>query len=72
VIIAQTYLNFFFSNFIFCSKYDLYSKSKTRIDVEKVKPYYLSLIEKVTTLETSMSCFCYSWKSFHLGYTKVS
>ncbi|KAL7177277.1 hypothetical protein ACSBR2_030596 [Camellia fascicularis] len=27
-------------------KYDLYSKSKVRIDVEKVKPYYLSLIEK--------------------------
>ncbi|KAI7983681.1 Protein MOR1 [Camellia lanceoleosa] len=31
------------------SKYDLYSKSKVRIDVEKVKPYYLSLIEKVST-----------------------
>lgn len=30
-----------------CSKYDLYSKSKVRIDVEKVKPYYLSLIDKV-------------------------
>ncbi|KAI6690108.1 hypothetical protein NL676_026936 [Syzygium grande] len=29
------------------NKYDLYSKSKVRIDVEKVKPYYLSLIEKV-------------------------
>jgi len=29
------------------SKYDLYSKSKVRVDVEKVKPYYLSLIEKV-------------------------
>ncbi|XP_021749662.1 inositol oxygenase 1-like isoform X2 [Chenopodium quinoa] len=28
------------------NKYDLYSKSKERIDVEKVKPYYLSLIEK--------------------------
>ncbi|KAF2323503.1 hypothetical protein GH714_035813 [Hevea brasiliensis] len=28
-------------------KYDLYSKSRVRIDVEKVKPYYLSLIEKV-------------------------
>ncbi|XP_058067669.1 probable inositol oxygenase [Magnolia sinica] len=27
-------------------KYDLYSKSDVRIDVEKVKPYYLSLIEK--------------------------
>ncbi|XP_027101361.1 inositol oxygenase 1-like isoform X2 [Coffea arabica] len=28
------------------NKYDLYSKSKVRIDVEKVKPYYQSLIEK--------------------------
>ncbi|CAI9766109.1 unnamed protein product [Fraxinus pennsylvanica] len=28
------------------NKYDLYSKSKIRVDVEKVKPYYLSLIEK--------------------------
>ncbi|KAI3429126.1 Aldo_ket_red domain-containing protein [Psidium guajava] len=28
------------------NKYDLYSKSKVRIDVEKVKPYYLSLIKK--------------------------
>ncbi|KAG8376086.1 hypothetical protein BUALT_Bualt09G0026900 [Buddleja alternifolia] len=28
------------------NKYDLYSKSKVRVDVEKVKPYYLSLIEK--------------------------
>ncbi|KAL6585103.1 Inositol oxygenase 1 [Orobanche minor] len=28
------------------NKYDLYTKSKIRVDVEKVKPYYLSLIEK--------------------------
>lgn len=28
------------------NKYDLYTKSKVRVDVEKVKPYYLSLIEK--------------------------
>uniref|UniRef100_A0A0E0HSJ7 inositol oxygenase n=1 Tax=Oryza nivara TaxID=4536 RepID=A0A0E0HSJ7_ORYNI len=28
------------------NKYDLYSKSNERIDVEKVKPYYMSLIEK--------------------------
>ncbi|KAF6164277.1 hypothetical protein GIB67_010247, partial [Kingdonia uniflora] len=28
------------------NKYDLYSKSKERVDVEKVKPYYLSLIKK--------------------------
>ncbi|KAG6655468.1 probable inositol oxygenase [Carya illinoinensis] len=28
------------------NKYDLYSKSKVRVDVEKVKPYYLSLIAK--------------------------
>ncbi|KAK9266613.1 hypothetical protein L1049_003564 [Liquidambar formosana] len=28
------------------NKYDLYSKSKVRVDVEKVKPYYQSLIDK--------------------------
>ncbi|KAK1408552.1 hypothetical protein QVD17_40425 [Tagetes erecta] len=28
------------------NKYDLYSKSKVRVDVEKVKPYYQSLIQK--------------------------
>ncbi|KAK9102257.1 hypothetical protein Sjap_019511 [Stephania japonica] len=28
------------------NKYDLYSKSKVRIDIDRVKPYYLSLIEK--------------------------
>ncbi|CAK7356791.1 unnamed protein product [Dovyalis caffra] len=28
------------------NKYDLHSKSKVRIDVKKVKPFYLSLIEK--------------------------
>ncbi|KZV33270.1 hypothetical protein F511_41966 [Dorcoceras hygrometricum] len=28
------------------NKYDLYSKSKVRVDIEEVKPYYLSLIEK--------------------------
>ncbi|TXG61503.1 hypothetical protein EZV62_012866 [Acer yangbiense] len=28
------------------NKYDLYSKSKVLVDVEKVKPYYVSLIEK--------------------------
>ncbi|XP_062233027.1 probable inositol oxygenase isoform X2 [Phragmites australis] len=32
--------------FNFCSKYDLYSKSNVRIDVEKVKPYYMSLVDK--------------------------
>ncbi|URE14332.1 F-box protein [Musa troglodytarum] len=31
-------------------KYDLYSKSKVRIDVEKVKPYYLSVNEKGVSL----------------------
>ncbi|KAF3649357.1 Inositol oxygenase 2 [Capsicum annuum] len=39
------------------SKYDLYSKSKFRIDVEKVKPYYMSLIKKV---------------NFHLPFTIYS
>ena len=29
------------------NKFDLYSKSKVRIKVEEVKPYYLSLINKV-------------------------
>ncbi|KAH9624080.1 hypothetical protein KSS87_004882 [Heliosperma pusillum] len=28
------------------NKYDLYSKSKVRVDVENVKPYYISLINK--------------------------
>ncbi|GAB2298350.1 Inositol oxygenase 1 [Dionaea muscipula] len=28
------------------NKYDLYSKSKVRISVDEVKPYYMSLIEK--------------------------
>ncbi|KAI4347036.1 hypothetical protein L6164_007885 [Bauhinia variegata] len=28
------------------NKYDLYSKSKVQVDVEKVKPYYVSLVEK--------------------------
>lgn len=37
----------------FCSKYDLYSKSKVLVDVEKVKPYYLSLIEKVISCGSS-------------------
>ncbi|KAL6001438.1 Inositol oxygenase 1 [Asimina triloba] len=34
------------------NKYDLYSKSKVRIDVEKVKPYYLALIDKVIAVKT--------------------
>ena len=37
------------------SKYDLYSKSKVRIDVEKVKPYYLSLIDKVSLFHNHSS-----------------
>ncbi|KAK8706989.1 hypothetical protein V6N13_058058 [Hibiscus sabdariffa] len=32
------------------NKYDLYSKSKVPVDVEKVKPYYLSLIEKMYSI----------------------
>lgn len=36
-----------------CSKYDLYSKSKTWVDVEAVKPYYQSLIQKVLQQLTS-------------------
>ncbi|KAK3035296.1 hypothetical protein RJ639_034819, partial [Escallonia herrerae] len=33
------------------NKYDLYSKSKVRVDVENVKPYYQSLIEKVQLVQ---------------------
>ncbi|KAK6135953.1 hypothetical protein DH2020_030291 [Rehmannia glutinosa] len=33
------------------SKYDLYSKSKVKIDVDKVKSYYISLAEKITKPE---------------------
>ncbi|KAL5777220.1 hypothetical protein ACOSP7_010146 [Xanthoceras sorbifolium] len=36
----------FLINFPCIAKYDLYNKSKVRIDVEEVKPYYLSLIKK--------------------------
>ncbi|CAN7113315.1 unnamed protein product [Brassica rapa subsp. narinosa] len=32
------------------NKYDLYGKSKVRINVEEVKPYYISLIIKVYCL----------------------
>lgn len=32
---------------IWGSKYDLYSKSKVKINQEEVKPYYLSLTKKV-------------------------
>jgi Myo-inositol oxygenase len=40
---------FVINSFISCmsSKYDLYSKSKVRVNVEEVKPYYMSLINKV-------------------------
>lgn len=43
---TTTYITY---NIILYSKYDLYSKSKVLVDVEKVKPYYQSLIEKVRT-----------------------
>uniref|UniRef100_A0A9I9D4A8 Inositol oxygenase n=1 Tax=Cucumis melo TaxID=3656 RepID=A0A9I9D4A8_CUCME len=39
------------------NKYDLYSKSKVRVNVEKVKPYYLSLIEKcISFTQQVLSC----------------
>lgn len=47
------------------SKYDLYSKSKVRINLEEVKPYYLSLIQKVplisilTKLNLSLVLYIY-------------
>ncbi|KAL5767526.1 hypothetical protein ACOSQ2_014309 [Xanthoceras sorbifolium] len=40
----------FLINFPCTAKFDIYSKSKVRIDVEKVKPYYLSLTEKVNVI----------------------
>lgn len=45
-LVICAYLLLFLTYIILCSKYDLYSKSKVLVDVEKVKPYYLSLIEK--------------------------
>ncbi|XP_028113474.1 probable inositol oxygenase, partial [Camellia sinensis] len=39
------------------NKYDFYSKSKVRIDVEKVKPYCLSLIEKYFPAKLRWSTF---------------
>lgn len=50
------------------SKYDLYSKSKVRINLEEVKPYYLSLIQKVplisilTKLNLSLVLYIYIYK----------
>lgn len=44
------YLLIYFMFACIYSKYDLYSKSKVRVDVEKVKPYYQSLINKVRIL----------------------
>jgi hypothetical protein len=38
------------------NKYDLYSKSKVRVNVEEVKPYYLSLTNKVVCIYFKM-CF---------------
>lgn len=40
------------------SKYDLYSKSKAHVDVEAVKPYYQSLIQKVLQLTTKRQGEC--------------
>jgi len=54
-----------------CSKYDLYSKSKVLVDVEKVKPYYMSLIEKVNLLfyfilSLLLLMYIYMWGSYFL------
>ncbi|KAK8322638.1 hypothetical protein V6Z11_A12G183200 [Gossypium hirsutum] len=38
------------------NKYDLYSKSKVHIHVEKVKPYYLSLINKYFPAKLNWRC----------------
>ncbi|KAJ6695839.1 INOSITOL OXYGENASE 1 [Salix koriyanagi] len=45
------------------NNYDLYSKSKVPIDVEEVKPYYLSLIEKVVNLVGGGNTVVYSIRS---------
>ncbi|CAI0628495.1 unnamed protein product [Linum tenue] len=48
-----------------CSKYDLYSKSKVHVDVAAVKPYYQSLIAKVSTAKSLLglwACISY-WAS---------
>lgn len=64
-VFNDTDFTFFFHS-ITCSKYDLYSKSKVRIDVEKVKPYYLSLVEKVVSpflpIEKFKKSFLFSFK----------
>jgi len=47
-IINTSFSTYYLTNNItLYSKYDLYSKSKVLVDIEKVKPYYMSLIEKV-------------------------
>lgn len=55
---------------IYCSKYDLYTKSKVRVDVEKVKPYYLSLIEKVWTFLHYFTILLLS-ASFQLNFRAI-
>ncbi|CAL9085279.1 unnamed protein product, partial [Musa textilis] len=41
-----------------CSKYDLYSKSKVKINLEEVKPYYLSLSDKVKWMTSDVAHHC--------------
>ncbi|XP_068466993.1 inositol oxygenase 2-like isoform X1 [Phaseolus vulgaris] len=53
------------------NKYDLYSKSKVLVDVEKVKSYYMSLIEKVNLLfyfilSLLLLMYIYMWGSYFL------
>ncbi|XP_028099197.1 glucose-1-phosphate adenylyltransferase small subunit, chloroplastic-like [Camellia sinensis] len=50
-LLCTPHSNIHFSNFDKATNMT-YSKSKVRIDVEKVKPYYLSLIEKDVVLGT--------------------
>jgi len=65
--ISLSYNVYNFVHYSSCSKYDLYSKSKVLVDVEKVKPYYLSLIEKVGTFILFCRCCClYIWGSYFL------
>lgn len=41
-----------------CSKSDLYGKSKVKINLEEMKPYYLSLSDKVKWMTSEVAHHC--------------
>lgn len=55
-----------------CSKYDLYSKSNVRIDVEEVKPYYMSLIKKVKHICVDLYRSTSSVVQFTLNFLSIN